>query len=116
MAADLPEGSIEFRGANFSWGSGAWAGQPDVVPESLDEPHPEGSEHKTEASGDTRKSSSKEVSANRQDGVVERKEGGGVMCSPLTLFAPRFTVSSGEFLGVAGEVRSFCEANLGCFH
>lgn len=90
---------MEFRGTNFSWGSGAWAGQPDVVPETLDDSAPASVNDKPKVVRD-------KSSENSQDGVVGKEGKADVARAPLTLRAPKLTVQPGEFVGVAGEVRT----------
>jgi hypothetical protein len=121
--ADIPEGTLEFRGADFAWGSRAWAGQPDVMPGEHGAVEPEAMSPKSAApkapaaaskawdleaggGGDQGKTHAEangaatEV-ANGIDGHAKKDTNGK---APLTLHGLKFSVAPGEFVGVAGEV------------
>jgi hypothetical protein len=121
--ADIPEGTLEFRGADFAWGSRAWAGQPDVMPGEHGAVEPKATSPKSSApkaaaaaskpwdleaggGGDQKKAHAEangaatEV-ADGMDGPAKKDTNGK---APLTLHGLKFSVAPGEFVGVAGEV------------
>lgn len=95
--AELSNGSIEFRGASFSWGSGAWAGVPYTDTSST-------KAIDTAAKFTPMEKFSSEAPVTTQNGVISDAEEAKA-CAAITLHAPTFKISPGEFVGVAGEVR-----------
>lgn len=90
--AGVADGAVEFRGADFAWGSRAWAGKPDILPH------------------DAPPRLSHDVAARRRSvmssaAVLQRRSGRPAV-APLTLHAPKFQVAPGQFVGIAGEVGS----------
>lgn len=125
-SADIPEGTVEFRGADFAWGSRAWAGQPDSPPGDADSNAPAvtytpsrptsaaSTAFKTgdiEAGGGgdqgTKARRTRAASTNGEEGSAQDAKSDSKYTAPLTLHSPRFTISPGEFVGVAGEVCIF---------
>jgi hypothetical protein len=109
--AGVPVGYLEFCGADFSWGSGAWAGLPDTLPgSSATNDSPAGSKGKQSAGIKKATKGEKVVikrGGNVQDGVAsatDAQEAEGARAT-VTLHAPCVKVMPGEFVGVAGEVR-----------
>eukprot|EP00892_Ulva_mutabilis_P006809 jgi/Ulvmu1/44/UM001_0047.1 len=94
-SAGVAEGAIEFRGANFAWGSRAWAGKPDIMPHDS---APRLSQEAPAASG--RVATAAAAARPSVDAPA------GVVSAPLTLHAPRCDVAPGQFVGVVGEVGS----------
>lgn len=108
LRVDILKGSIEFRGANFSWGSGAWAGLPDTTPGKTPKSD-ESLHHSAQKIDNTAQSTpicrgASSQTDNEQDGVISTMEKANTRAE-LTLHAPMIKVSPGEFIGVTGEVR-----------
>lgn len=119
---------MEFCGADFAWGSRAWAGQPGDTPGDSDSSAPEGTStpsqpasalapaSKTwdiEAGGgsvvsktatDTKTPGASSNSGGARD---QRSQQDSQYTAPLTLHGPLLSVSPGEFVGIAGEVCIF---------
>lgn len=131
VCADIPEGSVEFRGADFSWGSRAWAGQTDILPGDTDSGAPAATSEDPKAiSSNPEKAlpaaaktwdmeacggGRNQEEQNAASGVNSLNAASAIYgaaaaaskkdyTAPLTLYSPEFTIAPGEFVGVAGEV------------
>jgi hypothetical protein len=112
--AGIPEGTVEFCGAAFAWGSRAWAGQRDVVPGELNYGDHKPSKDETKDSKTAvPKPATPSKEADIETGVVNtsRVNNGSSSNSkdadytaPVTLYNPVFRIAPGQFVGVAGEV------------
>lgn len=96
LCAGVEEGAIEFRGANFSWGSRAWAGKPDVLPQDA----PPRLSQEVVARHPMRNGRTPGAEAAA---AAARSSGG---TAPITLHALNFRIEPGQFVGIAGEVGS----------
>lgn len=91
---------IEFRGANFSWGSRAWAGKPDLLPQDA---APRLSQEDAARRGRSAVTAAPAAGGGQ---AAANRNGAAPAAAPVTLHALRFRVEPGQFLGIAGEVGS----------